>query len=195
VLVVLVVLLGALYATLFVYTQGFGVLEANGQRLQAIQRLQAELERLRVTPYDALPPEAHRLPSADATRLAVVTLGHPPLPTSDLTVRWADGSPGPAPAAVDAATDRLALPTAPEPQTVLITYTYSPPPPPEKGGKGKEGREGEREEFTVSVTGTSLDEDLQPVSYLTLRKRLTVTVAWTARGKEHRIQGHLLRTP
>jgi hypothetical protein len=184
VLVVLGVLLGALYATLFVYTQGFGVLEANGQRLQAGQWLQAELERLRVTPYDALPPEAHRLPAADTTRLAPVTLGHAPFQARSLIIRRPDGSPAPAPAAVDAATGRLLLPTAPRPQTVLITYTYAPPPPPE-GGEG----------WVALLTGTYLDEGLQPVPQQTPRKRLTVLVAWMARGKEHRIEGHLLRTP
>jgi hypothetical protein len=51
------------------------------------------------------------------------------------------------------------------------------------------------EGFTVAVTGTYLDAGLQPAPHLTPRKRLTVAAAWTARGKERRIQGHLLRTP
>jgi hypothetical protein len=51
------------------------------------------------------------------------------------------------------------------------------------------------EGFTVTVTGTYLGEGLQPALRQTPHKRLTVTVTWTARGKERRIEGHLLRTP
>ena len=206
VLLVIVILTGALYLTLALYIRGFGVLEANGRRLQAVQRLQAELERLRVTPYASLPPEEHRLSPGNPP--VPVALGHAPLPDFGLTVRQMDGSPGPTPTAVDPARGRLLFAPPPAPGTVLITYTYAPPSPPPSEGRWQTEKEGlNRSEMEnqasetgdlgmgVTVTGTYLNEALQPVIGWAPRKRLTVTVAWTAQGKEHRIQGDLLRIP